>query len=92
MDDTPNIATSPDTVPLAGTGAPASPAPADTPSPDVASEPTVPLEVRVDAAIAAWLAADIHNSPIARATEAYNHLITVLPALRDRIVAPSSET
>ncbi|MDG3442469.1 hypothetical protein [Nitrospirillum amazonense] len=87
MDDTPDIATSPDTVPLAGTSAPASPAPADTAAPDVAPEPAVSLEVRVDAAIAAWLAAEIYNSPIARATEAYNHLVGTLPALRARILA-----
>ncbi|MEC4591615.1 hypothetical protein VPG91_11505 [Nitrospirillum amazonense] len=50
------------------------------------------LSQRVDAAVAAWLAEDIHNSPVARATDAYNHMVSVLPALRDRILAVISET
>ena len=52
---------------------------AATPEPATAEEPPD----RHDAAIDAWVAAYIHNSPIARSTEAFNHMTQVaLPALR----------
>ena len=41
---------------------------------------------RVEAAISAWLAEHIHNSPVSRATEAINHLVSVLPHLVTALV------
>jgi hypothetical protein len=38
--------------------------------------------------IAVWVAASVHNTPIAQSTEAYNHLVTTaLPDLLKRLAA-----
>lgn len=42
---------------------------------------------QLEAAIDAWVVEHIHNSPVARATEAYNHLISVIPDLKKRLAA-----
>ena len=47
------------------------------------SAPTV-LE-KIEAAIQAWVAEHIHNSPVAESTPAFNHLQASLPALRAAI-------
>lgn len=36
--------------------------------------------------INAWLASSIANSPVARSTEALNHLVSALPALRQALM------
>ncbi|TWB20670.1 hypothetical protein FBZ89_10669 [Nitrospirillum amazonense] len=41
---------------------------------------------RLERAVAAWLAEEIHNSPVARVTDAYNHLVTTLDGLKARIL------
>ncbi|MDE1145637.1 MAG: hypothetical protein PW843_03320 [Azospirillaceae bacterium] len=41
---------------------------------------------QLEQAVAAWLAEEIHNSPIARVTDAYNHLVTALSGLKARIL------
>jgi hypothetical protein len=35
--------------------------------------------------VSLWLSANIHNSPVAQSTGAYNHLLAALPALRQAI-------
>ncbi|WP_044561271.1 hypothetical protein [Azospirillum sp. B4] len=65
------------------------PAEAAVPLPVPASTPdVVPCDwpLRLERAVAAWLAEEIHNSPVARATEAYNHLVTTLSGLKARIL------
>ena len=42
---------------------------------------------RIDAAIDAWFAGHIRNSPLAQATQAYNHLVQKIGALKAAIVA-----
>ncbi|MDE1149717.1 MAG: hypothetical protein PW843_24460 [Azospirillaceae bacterium] len=66
----------PETTP-AGESAAAAPAPAA----------GTPLAARLDAAVSAWIVDQVHNSPLARVTEAYNHLIGSLPALKARVLA-----
>jgi hypothetical protein len=36
---------------------------------------------RLEHAVAEWFGAHIHNSPVSRATEAFNHLAQALPRL-----------
>ena len=36
---------------------------------------------RIESAISAWLSTHLSNSPVSRSTEAWNHLVSVLPAL-----------
>ncbi|MBB6251715.1 hypothetical protein [Nitrospirillum iridis] len=65
------------------------PAEAAAPEPVPASTPdAAPCDwpVRLERALAAWLAEEIHNSPVARATDAYNHLVTTLGGLKARIL------
>lgn len=44
------------------------------------------LEQRITGAIAGWVGAHVLNSPIAQATGAYNHLLSVLPHLAQAIL------
>ena len=39
----------------------------------------------IEAAVADWLNTEIRNSPIARATEAWNHLVSALPRLTSKL-------
>ena len=44
------------------------------------------LDEAWDGVISAWLAAQVANSPIARSTDAFNHLVAIaLPALRQAL-------
>jgi len=45
-----------------------------------------PRTVAVDAAVEAWLSESIRNSPLSRSTEAWNHLVTSLDDLKQRIL------
>lgn len=48
--------------------------------------PTPTVAETIDAAIRRWMVERIHNSPVAQATDGFNHLTASLPALRDEIV------
>ncbi len=58
---------------------------------EVAAEADAPVETgpaapcRFGAAIDAWFADHIHNSPVSRATDAFNHLLSVLPHLKAKL-------
>ena len=55
----------------------------DPPAPDIS-----PITVMSwDAALGTWIRDHVRNSPISGATEAWNHLMGVLPHLRDRLNA-----
>jgi hypothetical protein len=59
------------------------------PAEPVALPPLTPAET-IKAAwpqiVNAWLASSIANSPVARSTEALNHLVSALPALRQALM------
>lgn len=44
------------------------------------------VRAAVKAAMPEWIMSNVHSSPIARYTEAYNHLMAVLPSLEGAIV------
>ena len=65
--------------------APASPEP-----PAVATPEPAPVSA-IDAVLAQWKLDFLNDSPVSRATDAYNHLIvTALPALRARLMSEAS--
>jgi hypothetical protein len=86
-----------ETVPEAGLVAP-DPAPAESAeasagpadgAPEAAPDPADPAleqSANIGAVLEAWLHETMRDSPIARSTEAWNHLVASLPALRDRIM------
>ena len=41
---------------------------------------------RISAGVSNWMASHIQGSAVSRSTEAYNHLVASLPALRDFIM------
>ncbi|MEA1651834.1 hypothetical protein UAJ10_22820 [Nitrospirillum sp. BR 11164] len=67
---------------------PADTAAAPDPAPVSITEagPACDWPLRLERALAAWLAEEIHNSPVARVTDAYNHLVTTLDGLKARIL------
>ena len=44
------------------------------------------IEQRIAGAIAGWVGQHVLNSPIAQATGAYNHLLSILPLLVQAVV------
>ncbi|HWK45127.1 MAG TPA: hypothetical protein VNT30_10415 [Stellaceae bacterium] len=61
--------------------------PADAPPP--ALHPIEPHSIEphsIEAAIDAWFVDRIHDSPVARSTEAFNHLRNALADLKRRII------
>lgn len=53
-----------------------------------ATEPTgeaAPEPGKHDAAISAWVSQHIYDSPVSRNTEAFNHLVSVLPHLKSKL-------
>jgi hypothetical protein len=57
------------------------PAPEAVPEAPAAEAVPAPEPTKVDLAIKAWLDEHILNSPVSRSTDAYNHLVSVLPQL-----------
>lgn len=55
------------------------------PAPQIAQAPVSNQAARLEdiwpEAVSHWLASSIHNSPVSRTVEGYNHLVSVLPAL-----------
>jgi 3-oxoacyl-ACP reductase-like protein len=43
--------------------------------------PILAKEAAIEACLKDWLKAHVHNSPLSRASDAYNHLTSVLPHL-----------
>ncbi|MDE2467769.1 MAG: hypothetical protein KGL35_03265, partial [Bradyrhizobium sp.] len=58
-------------------------------APEPAAPPAAPngFADAFDAATSEWLATAISSSPISRTTEAWNHLVSALPALRSAVLA-----
>lgn len=57
-------------------------------APPAAVAASVPPDTRAERAgaiVDAWVCDRIHNSPTSRDTEAWNHLFTALPDLKQRI-------
>lgn len=48
--------------------------------------PPPPAAERVEKIISTWLAAHIHNSPVSRVPEAFNHLLLVLEHLKAELL------
>jgi hypothetical protein len=56
-------------------------------APDITTGPTLQdKENRLHDIVQGWLSSNIHGSPVSRSTEAYNHLVAALPALRALIM------
>lgn len=62
---------------------------AGTTAPQVSQAPVSNQAARLEdiwpEAVSRWLANNIHNSPVARSTDALNHLTAALPALRQAL-------
>lgn len=52
-----------------------------------AAEKDPDVKAKTDAIINQWVRDHIHNSPVSRWTEAYAHLVAMLPKLRDLLLA-----
>ena len=67
--------------------APNAPVVADAPPEPIAEAAQAVEEVpdRIDTAIRAWVSEHIHNSPVSRDTDAFNHLVSVLPHLAAKL-------
>jgi hypothetical protein len=50
-----------------------------------------PLVPKIDAAVHAWMVAQIYNSPVSQQTDAYNHLFNSLPDLKSRLLEALQE-
>jgi hypothetical protein len=64
---------------------------AEAPAPEDLAAPPAPAASPIDAAIDAWFAARIHNSPISRETPIFNYLRGEIEDLKQRIAALAKE-